>query len=51
MVVWVLSDDSWGDMGRQRVRTWPLPPWGLGPNPRNLQEAMALTPYARVTHF
>lgn len=42
MVVWVLSDDSWGDTGRQRVRTWPLPPRGPGPNPRNPQAAMEL---------
>lgn len=30
MVVWVLSDDSWGDTGRWQVSTWPLPwppPW------------------------
>lgn len=32
MVVWVLSDDSWGDTGRQRLSMWPLsrpPPRGL----------------------
>lgn len=27
MVVWVLSDDSWGDTGRWQVSTWPLPWW------------------------
>ena len=42
MVVWVLSDDSWGDTGRQQVRTWPLPPRGPGPNPRSPQAAMEL---------
>lgn len=42
MVVWVLSDDSWGHTGTQEVRTWPpraleVPSQGCGAPTQNPQ--------------